>query len=65
MVEIIDETFDWRSADDITLGRAVEWLWSTRTMTTAGIAAFLRVPEARVWNVRCRADARQPVAMGA
>lgn len=54
---IIDEGIDWRRASDTALAEQVERLWSTRFMTTLGIATFLRVPEARVWNIRARRPA--------
>lgn len=59
---ICDPHLDWRRAPEEDLAREVDRLWSTRFFTTAGIAAFLRVPEAWVWNARALLDERRKAA---
>ena len=52
-----DAFTNWRAAPDADLSAEIERIWRLGQFTTLGIAALLGVPEARVYNLRARAEA--------
>lgn len=59
VLPLVGAGIDWRKAPAPDFDSAVAQLWSTRFLSTMGIAGLMGVREADVWKARCRLDRRK------